>query len=118
LVVAFTGVLIGQSLPPEVDEDSAEVVSAFLDPVVQRSDVLAIEEPEYALLSWLDPFPGMISTSRASFATVSSNDCLRRPFDLIATVVNLVQIQLELHRLIICQTALFEPKPTAMRRGW
>ena len=37
-------------LPAEVDEHPAEVLGVLLDPVVQRLDVLAVEEPQHVLL--------------------------------------------------------------------
>jgi hypothetical protein len=37
-------------LPPEVDENPAEVLRVLLHPVVQRFDVLAVEEPQHMLL--------------------------------------------------------------------
>ena len=37
-------------LPPEMNEDATKVVGILLDPVVERLDVLAVEEAEYPLL--------------------------------------------------------------------
>jgi PAS domain-containing protein len=36
--------------PPEVDEDAAEVLGVLLDAMVERLDVLALEEAQYMLL--------------------------------------------------------------------
>src|SRR6516164_8173100 len=56
--------LPGGSLPAEVDEDPAEVLGVLLDAVIQRPDLLLLQEPEH--------LPGMISTSGAFVRTASS----------------------------------------------
>ena len=43
-------VMVGRSFVPEVDEDASEVVRVLLDPVVQRLDLLLVEEAQHPLL--------------------------------------------------------------------
>ena len=59
-------------LPAEMDEDAAEVLGVLLHPVIQRLDVLAVEESQDVLLELPEPLPGMISTRGAFVLTASS----------------------------------------------
>ena len=70
-------------------------------------------------MSWPEPLPGMISTSGAFFATASSMIASQRAVDLVAPVVDVVQVELELHLLIVlpwhrgCQSAPLDPRHRA-----
>jgi len=55
-----------------VDEQPPEVLGVLLDAVVQRLDVLLVEEPQDPLLELTRPLAGMISTSVAFFSTASA----------------------------------------------
>jgi hypothetical protein len=66
------GVTRIELLVSEVHEHPAEIVRVLLDPVIERLDVLSVEETQHAFLSWPLPLPGMISTNRAFFSIASS----------------------------------------------
>ena len=77
-----------------MDEEPAPVLGVLLDPVVQRLDLLLVEEPQYPLLQLARALAGMISTSVAFLATASSMIPAQRPIDVLAAVEDVVEVEL------------------------
>src|SRR6478609_3259513 len=84
-------------LPPEVDEDAAKVVGVLLDPVVKALDVLAVQEAQNPLLELTRALPGDDLNQGRLLLDRLVDDGSQRSLDLIAPVVDVVQVELELH---------------------
>src|SRR5580692_2615282 len=86
-----------RGLPAEMHEQPAEVLRVLLDPVVLGLDVLALQEPQDVLLELARPFArDDLDQRRLLFRRLVENR-LQRAVDVLAAVVNVVQVKLELH---------------------
>src|SRR4051794_8792923 len=89
-----------RSLPTEVYEHPAEVVRVLLDAVIERLDILLVEESEHMLfqgaraLAWYD------LDQRRLLGHRFIDDRAQRPVDVRPPVVDLVQVQLGLHLVV------------------
>src|SRR5664279_3458008 len=96
---------VRRGLPPaEVDEDSTEVVGVLLHPVVERLDLLLVQEPQHVLLKCSRPLARddlhQRSLRRDGFVDHGPEGAI----DLLATVVDVMHVQLEVHRTILLLT--------------
>src|SRR3569833_881635 len=85
------------SLPAEVHEHPAEVVLVLLDPVVERFDVLALEAPQDVLLQLACSLVGVVLVVWCLLRDGRGDDPRERPGDLPAAVVDVAEVQLQLH---------------------
>src|SRR5450756_2099451 len=107
---------VRRGLPPaEVDEDSTEVVGVLLHPVVERLDLLLVQEPQHVLLQCSRPLARddlhQRSLRRDGFVDHGPEGAI----DLLATVVDVMHVQLELHRTILLLTSDSTPASAACR---
>jgi uncharacterized protein len=91
----------------EVHEDPAEVVRVLLHPVVQGLDLLLVEEAQHVLLQRARPLARNDLDQAGPLRHRLFHDLAQRPVDVPAAVVDLVEVELELH-------AFDSPKPV----GW
>src|SRR5207302_8608071 len=84
-------------LPAEVNEDAPEVVGVLLHPVVERLDVLAVEEAQDVLLQLPRTLAGDDLDQRRLLGDSLVDDRLECLVDLAATVVDVVEFELQLH---------------------
>src|SRR6266571_3735444 len=86
-----------QLLPPEVDEQAAEVLGVLLHAVVERLDLLLVEEAEYPLLE----LPGALARDdldqRRLLPHRLVDDVPQRTVDVLTAVIDVMQVELELH---------------------
>ena len=80
-----------------MDEDTAEVVRVLLDPVVEALDLLLLEEPQHPLLQLAAPLAGDDLHGGRLLGDGLVDHGPQGGVDLIASVVYLVQVELELH---------------------
>src|ERR1700719_824840 len=84
-------------LPAEMHEQPTEVLRVFLNSVVLGLDVLALQEPQHVFLELSRPFArDDLDQRRLLFRRLVENR-LQRAVDVLAAVVNVVQVKLELH---------------------
>jgi hypothetical protein len=88
-------------LGPEMDEDPSEIVGVLFDPVVQRLDLLLVEEAQYALFQLAASFPGDDLDRPGLFGHGLVDDGPQGAIDVIPSVVDLVKVQLELHGRVL-----------------
>jgi len=84
-----------------VNEDSTEVVGVFLDPVVEHFDLLLVEESQDVLLQRARPLAGDDLHERSLLRDGFVDHRAQCSVDVLASVVDIVEIQLELHRSIV-----------------
>src|SRR5580700_10562893 len=84
-------------LPAEMHEQPAEVLRILLDPVVLGLDVLALQEPQHVLLELSRPFARDDLDQRRLLFRRLVEKRLQRAVDVLAAVVNVVQVKLQLH---------------------
>src|SRR5689334_16570539 len=82
--------------PPEVHEDPAEVVGVLLHAVVERADLLLVEEAQHVLLQLPRPLAGDDLDHRGLDPDRLVDDLAQGAVDLFPAVVDLVQIELQL----------------------
>src|SRR6516162_6279845 len=87
-------------LPAEMYEQPAVVLGVLLDPVVQGLDLFLIEKPEHPLFQLARALARDDFDHRRLLRHRLVNDGVQRPVNVIAPVVDVVQVQLELHRSI------------------
>src|SRR5215469_6541559 len=80
-----------------MDENPAEVLGVLLDPVVERLDFFLLEEPEHVLLERARAFPRDDLDEWRLGAHCLVDDAAQGTVDVLATVVDVVQVELELH---------------------
>jgi hypothetical protein len=88
------------SLPAEMHEKPPVILGVFLDPVIQGLDLFLIEEPENPLLELARPFTGNDLDHRRFLRHCFIDDVPQRSVDVLTPVINIVQVQLELHRAV------------------
>src|SRR5205085_3333894 len=84
-------------LPAEVHEDPAEVVRVLLHPVVERFNFLLVQEPQHSLLQCPRALARDDFDSSGLRPDRLVDDLPQRPVDLATSVVDVVQIELQLH---------------------
>src|SRR5215469_7789122 len=105
-------------------EYPAEVLGILFNPVVERLDFLLLEEPEHALLELARPLPGDDLDQRRLGADRLVDDAAQGAVDVLAAVVDVVQVELELHERFtgttvrgIARTEVLERAPLADPSG-
>src|SRR5258708_33347728 len=91
--VAFLPVL----LPAEMDEQPAEVLGVFLHPMVERLDLLLLQEPEHVFLELPGALAGDNLDQRRLLPDGLIDDVPERAVDVLAAGIDIVQVELELH---------------------
>ena len=80
-----------------MDEDPAEVVGVLLDAVIERLDLFLVEEAQDALLQLTASLAGDDLDEPHSLRNRLVDDGSKGTVDIVASVVDLVQIELEPH---------------------
>lgn len=95
------GELAPQSLPAEVDEDPAEVVGVLLDSVVEGLDLRLCEEAQDPLLQ----LPAALASDDLDRDCLGPDGLVEDPpqrlVDLVAPIVDVMQVELQLHYLVV-----------------
>ena len=65
----------------EVDEEASEIVTVFLESMISRLDITAVEKPENSLLEGSRAFPGNDFDFVDSFCHGFVDNRLQRTFD-------------------------------------
>jgi hypothetical protein len=91
--------LVRGLLRSEVDEDTPEIVRVLLNPVVERPDVLLVEETQHPLLELTTSLAGDDLYEPNSLLNGFVDDVSKGTVDIVASVVDLVEIQLEFQDL-------------------
>src|SRR6516165_11441784 len=86
--------------PAEMHEQPAVVLGVLLDPVVQGLDLFLIEKPEHPFLQLARALARDDFDHRRLLRHRLVNDGVQRPVNVITPVVDVVQVQLELHRSV------------------
>src|SRR5690349_4797150 len=84
-------------LPLEVDEQAAVVLGVLVDPVVERLDLLLLKEAQHLLLELAGPLARDDLHLGRLLAYGLLDDAVQRLVDLAALVVDVVEVQLQLH---------------------
>src|SRR5204862_892335 len=90
----------GRLTPPEMDEEPAEVLGVFFDAVIERLDFLLLQEPEDPLLELPRAFARDDLNDRRLLRHGLVDDRVQGSVDVLATVVDVVQVELQLHGLV------------------
>src|SRR2546421_7735117 len=83
--------------PPEMDEEPTEVLGVLLDAVVERLDLFLLQEPEHPLLELPRALARDDLNERGLLRHGLVDDRLQGPVDVLPAVVDVVQVQLQLH---------------------
>src|SRR5215472_11284667 len=83
-----------------MDEQSAEVLGILLDPVIERLDLLLLQEPEHVLLELARPLARDNLDERRFLPHGLVHDVAERLVDVVPAVIDIVQVELELHLAI------------------
>src|ERR1700760_4619243 len=83
--------------PLEVDEQSAEVLGILFDPVILGLDFLLVQEAQHVLLQLTRTLAGNDLDQRGLLGFGLGDDVAQRPVDIGTPVVDVVQVQLQLH---------------------
>src|SRR6516164_1390136 len=86
--------------PAEMHEKPTVILGVFLDPVIQSLNLFLIEEPENPLLELARPLTGNDLDHRRLLRHRLVDDGTQRPVDVLAPIIDIVQVQLELHRAV------------------
>src|SRR5438045_1826036 len=84
-------------LPAEMNEKTAEVLRIFLDSVVFRFDLFLLKKPQHVLLELSGSLARDDLDQRRLLGLRLVDDRPQRPVDVLAPVVDFVQVKLELH---------------------
>src|SRR5581483_8750584 len=96
-------------LPAEMNKKAAEVLRILLDSVVFRFDLFLLKEPQHVLLELSGSLARDDLDQRRLLGLRLLDDGPQRPVDVLAPVVDVVQVKLELHG--------HRPEGT-VQRGW
>src|SRR5215467_3781444 len=83
--------------PPEMDEEPPEVPGVFLDAMVERLDLLLLQEPEHPLLELPRALARDDLNQRSLLRHRLVDDRLQGPVDVLPAVVDVVQVEFQLH---------------------
>src|SRR5689334_24666088 len=84
-------------LPAEMNKKAAEVLRILLDSVVFRFDLFLLKEPQHVLLELSGSLARDDLDQRRLLGLRLGDDGSQRPVDVLAAVVDVVQVKLELH---------------------
>src|SRR4029077_11307485 len=84
-------------LPAKMDEKATEVLRILLDSVVFRFDLFLLKEPQHVLLELSGSLARDDLDQRCLLGLRLVDDGPQRPVDVLAPVVDVVQVKLELH---------------------
>src|SRR6266581_55524 len=84
-------------LPAEVNEDPAEILRVLFHPVIERSDLLLVEEPEHTFLQLTRALAWDDLDDRRLFPHRLVEDLPKRPVDVVTPIVDVVKVQFQLH---------------------
>ena len=87
--------------PAEVHEDATEVVRVLLYPVVEGLDLLLLKETQDVFLQGTRTLPGDDLHQGSLLGNGLVDDGAKCPVYLRALVVDVVQVEFELHRCIL-----------------
>src|SRR6266581_789620 len=85
------------SLVAEVDEQAAEILGVLLHAMVERLDLLLLQEPEHPLLELPRALAWDDLDQRRLLPHGLVDDVPQRAVDVLAPVVDVMQVELELH---------------------
>jgi uncharacterized protein len=85
--------------PPEMHEEPTEVVRVLLHPVIEGLDLLLVEEAQHVLLQRARPLARDDLDHGGPLRHRLLHDLAQRLVDVAAAVIDLVQVELELHAL-------------------
>ena len=88
---------VGALLPPEMHEDPAEVLRVLLDPYVLGGRRVLLKEPQHVLLELARPLARDDLDQRRLLRLGVLEDLVQRLLDLRAPVVDVVQVERQLH---------------------
>jgi hypothetical protein len=91
-----------------MDEDPTEIMRILLNPVIERPDVLAGEEAKHALFELTASLAGDDLNEPNFLLNGFLDDVSKGPIDIVASVVDLVEIQLEFQDLRSTSSCCFE----------
>jgi hypothetical protein len=80
-----------------VHEDPSEIVRVLLDPVIEHSNLLLVEETQYALLELTASLAGDDLHEPYLLLDRFIDDPSKSTVDIVASVIDLMEIQLQLH---------------------
>ncbi len=83
-----------------MDEHTPEVMGVLLNPVVERLNLLLVEEAQDPLLQLPASLSGNDLDETDFFLYRLVNDGPKRAIDVAAAIVDVVQIELEFHELV------------------
>src|SRR5438874_8062598 len=86
-----------ESFPAEVHEHPTEVVGVLLHPVIERLDLLLVEEPQHSLLQLAGSLARNDLDQLGLLGDRLVDDPAQRPVDLAAAVVDVMQVEDKLH---------------------
>ena len=81
----------------EMDEDAPEIFVVLLDAMIQRPDVLLVEEAQHPLFELTAALAGDDLDEGGLLLDRLVDDAAQRTIDLVAPVENVVQVELQLH---------------------
>lgn len=84
-----------------MDEDPAEVVRVLFDAVVEDLDLLLVEKTQYVLLELTTPLTRNNLNEPNSLVDRLVNDLSKGAVDIVPAVVDLVQIEFQLHNVCL-----------------
>src|SRR5436190_12337168 len=84
--------------PAEVDEEAAPVLRVLLDPVVQRLDLLLVQETQYPFLQLTRSLAGDDLHEGRLLGDRLVDDAAEGAIDIESTVIDVMEVELELHR--------------------
>src|SRR5215468_8770121 len=84
-----------------MDEEPAEVLGVLLDAMVERLDLLLLQEPEHPLLELPRALARDDLNERGLLRHRLVDDRLQGPVDVLPTVVDVVQVELQLHGAVL-----------------
>src|SRR6266566_9544256 len=85
------------SLVAEVDEQAAEILGVLLHAMVERLDLLLLQEPEHPLLELPRALARDDLDQRRLLPHGLVDDVPQRAVDVLAAIVDVMQVELELH---------------------
>ena len=94
---------IGALLPAEMHEDATEVLRVLLDPNMLGGRRVLLQEPQHVLLELARPLAGNDLDQRRLLRLGVLEDALQRLLDLRAPVVDVVQVERQLHLPRLCR---------------
>src|SRR6516164_4297402 len=98
-----------------MDEKPPEVLGVLLDAVIERFDLLLLQESEHPLLELARAFARDDLNDRRLLGDRLVDDRPQSPVDVLPTVVDIVQVELQLHGAVSIPGCLHGTRPG---RAW